>query len=83
MAEVKKIFYFVELQDGTQRIISKKEYDKKYNEFLYMCWDFDEYSQNIVNLEKTEGYTQYENCVKFYNNDFCIVLGYGQREIYK
>jgi hypothetical protein len=83
MIEVKKLYYFVELDNGTQRIISKKQYEKKHKEFEALCWDFDEYSQNIINLEKTEGFIQYENCKKFYNNDFYIILGYGQREIYK
>lgn len=77
--KVKRICYFIELNDGTTRTISEKEYNRKREYYARKSWDFDEFSRNFVN---TEFYVQYDNCITYYDCDFSITIGYTQREIY-
>ena len=77
--KVKRLNYFVEYQHGASRELSEQEYHQKKNEYMNLCWDYDEFSRNFIN---TKDYVQYENCITFYLNDISITFGYGQREIY-
>lgn len=77
--KVKRLYYFIELQDGTERKVSEAEFIRKCNEYEALSWDRDEFSRNFIN---TESYVQYENCISFYLSDSSITLGYGQREIH-
>lgn len=77
--KVKKICYFIELNNGTTRKISEKEYNRKKEYFTRKSWDFDEFSRNFVNMPD---FVQYDNCITFYDRDFSVTLGYTQREIY-
>lgn len=77
--KVKKICYFIELNNGTTRKISEKEYNRKKEYFARKSWDCVEFSKNFVNVP---GFVQYDNCITFYDRDFSVTLGYTQREIY-
>ena len=78
MITVKKLYYFMEINDGTRIDLDEQRYNAKIKEYEALAWDYDEYSRNFIT---TDSYTQYENCTNFYSNDFMVTIGYGQREI--
>lgn len=76
---VKRLGYFVELDNGTQRHISEEKYREILKEYEDLGWDRDEFSCNFL---VTELFTQYDNCITFYMNDSSKTIGYCQREIH-
>lgn len=76
---IKRPYYFVELDNGTTRKISEREYLRKRDEYIALAWDYEEYSCNFIN---TPEFVQYDNYTTFYMKDDSFTIGYCQREIY-
>lgn len=81
---VKKMYYFVELANGTEHTISEEQYNNLREEYESLGWDYDEFSRDFLwSAINDTHYVQYENCIRFYLNENTKTIGYCQREIHQ